>query len=518
MSALRAVMFTLVAAATPVAAWELRGGHKLSADMQPAVVAELLAKVEGEWTNKAMMALIGKTDNATALLKVQQSCVKIASSIVQGSSGNKDNVDEYMQEVCAADARSSPVELRCEHFAASLQQLLTDDEAQNRNELDFAQFCTMYYNAYVVKDAKAEADRMKKMAEEAADRAKKEAEEKAKREAEEKAKKEAEAKAKKEAEERAREAEEKAKKEAERKARDAEEKARKEAEDKAKQEAEEKANKEAKEKVKKEAEEKARAAEEAKKEAEEKAREVAKAAEKAQAELREAEEKARKAADVAAEKRKALARNQMNGTKLALARKSVTAGPPKSKHLGANKPEQKLSRSEIHVRNMQKLRESTEDMEEHMKAQREVEETEDETKKVKQMPEPEQNKEEQEEEENMKQKTEHEQTQADNQEVLEVRAMDEKAKTHEERAADVARVVAKAGKTSGTMHTMYGKGAMKDAEKVRKSHKERSADASRKVAESRAHRITVLEPPKEKRTTQETQHVYRPFDHVPLIR
>merc|ERR1719160_1441572 len=231
------------------------------------------------------MALIGKTDNATALLKVQQSCVKIASSIVQGSSGNKDNVDEYMQEVCAADARSSPVELRCEHFAASLQQLLTDDEAQNRNELDFAQFCTMYYNAYVVKDAKAEADRMKKMAEEAADRAKKEAEEKAK-------------------------------KEAERKARDAEEKARKEAEDKAKQEAEEKANKEAKEKVKKEAEEKARAAEEAKKEAEEKAREVAKAAEKAQAELREAEEKARKAADVAAEKRKALARNQMNGTKL----------------------------------------------------------------------------------------------------------------------------------------------------------------------------------------------------------
>jgi len=119
---------------------------------------------------------------------------------------------------------------------------------------------------------------------------------------------------------------------------------------------------------------------------------------------------------------------------------------------------------------------------------------------MKQKSAPEQNKEEQ-EEENLKQKTEHEQTQADNQEVLEVRAMDEKAKTHEERAADVARVVAKAGKTSGTMHTMYGKGAMKDAEKVRKSHKERSADASRKVAESRAHRITVLEPPKEKLKT-----------------
>merc|ERR1719160_1932701 len=200
------------------------GSQVLSESMQPGVVSKLLAKVESEWTTKALSTLRGERNNATTLAEVQQSCSKIASSIVQGSSGNKDNVVEYMSDVCASNAAQSVQERGCKAFATALQRLMTDDESTNRNDLDFPGFCASYYTATVVTDAQAEKQREEKEA--AEEKAAKEAAEKEaaeKKAAEEKAAKEAAEKMA--AEEKA--AKEAAKKVAEKKA--AEEKAAKEA-------------------------------------------------------------------------------------------------------------------------------------------------------------------------------------------------------------------------------------------------------------------------------------------------
>merc|ERR1719421_2030138 len=97
-----------------------------------------------------------------------------------------------MKDVCASNAASSSEEQGCKSFATALQQLMSDDESTNRNDLDLPNFCASYYKATVVVDAKAEKQRADKEAAE-----KKAAEEKAAKEAAEK--KAAEEKAAKEA-------------------------------------------------------------------------------------------------------------------------------------------------------------------------------------------------------------------------------------------------------------------------------------------------------------------------------
>merc|ERR1719326_863679 len=99
-----------------------------------------------------------------------------------------------MQEVCATDASHSQEKIRCQQFAKALQHLVTDDKARNRSELAAPEFCTWYYNEYVVKGAQAEADRIKQES----GRAKKDAEDKSKTKSEENARREAQEKAKKE--------------------------------------------------------------------------------------------------------------------------------------------------------------------------------------------------------------------------------------------------------------------------------------------------------------------------------
>lgn len=265
----------------------------LAADMQPEAVAKLLGEVQNEWVLKGSAALRGRASNASTLAAVQKSCATIAKSIVQGSDGRKDDVLDYMKDVCGAD--KAPEEQKgCKEFSAALGDFMTADEEHNRDELDYPDFCAKYYHTSVLSDAGVRNKREDKAAAAAA-------RERAKRAAVEKARKEAERKARQEAAE----------------------KAEKEAAAKRKLEQEAKDREETKER------EKQREAE-ARAEAERQAQER----EKAEAEVREAEEQARKAAETAAQKRKELTAKSLppvseesaKATKrLALARKALRA-------------------------------------------------------------------------------------------------------------------------------------------------------------------------------------------------
>merc|ERR1719379_2695671 len=132
--AVLAAVVPVASVGVPPALSLLRGGgaaivDRHAASMQPGVVASLLAKVEHDWIGKAMKALTGETSSDVALAAVQKSCAKIAKSIVEGSSGNRADVSEYMRDVCACNNPNSIEEQGCLKFKGALEQLMTDDEA-----------------------------------------------------------------------------------------------------------------------------------------------------------------------------------------------------------------------------------------------------------------------------------------------------------------------------------------------------------------------------------------------------
>merc|ERR1719265_801919 len=208
--------------------------------MRPEVVADLLSTVEHSWVQLRVSALKGNITDAGASDTMQRSCVKVASAVTHGASGDYDKVSEYMQDVCK-EGYSSPADRQfCWEFAKSIRAFMSGDAVFNREELDLPVFCADLYkgaiseaadNQVKAEKAQAEAEAAKREAEAAA-KAKRDAEAKAEQEAKAKARREAEAKAKAQ-----REAEAKAKREKEAK-KAAEAKAKQEEEAKSKQAAE----------------------------------------------------------------------------------------------------------------------------------------------------------------------------------------------------------------------------------------------------------------------------------------
>merc|ERR1719265_3135080 len=203
--------------------------------MRPEVVADLLSTVEHSWVQLRVSALKGNITDAGASDTMQRSCVKVASAVTHGASGDYDKVSEYMQDVCK-EGYSSPADRQfCWEFAKSIRAFMSGDAVFNREELDLPVFCADLYKGAISEAADNQVKAEKAQAE--AEAAKREAEAKARREAEAKAKaqREAEAKAKREKEAK-NAAEAKAKQEAEAKAKQAAEledeaaKAKKEAE------------------------------------------------------------------------------------------------------------------------------------------------------------------------------------------------------------------------------------------------------------------------------------------------
>lgn len=164
--AVRILLLGLAPAAAALRGAEGRRGL-VAADMHPRAVSQLLSKVERSWEDQALTALAGTKSDASALSEVQESCQKITKSIVDGASGSKDKVIDYMKDVCNEDEDQHDVSI-CGEFSKAVESFMSDDEFQNRQELNYEEFCTGFYESTVVAQAKATAAAEKAKAEAAA--------------------------------------------------------------------------------------------------------------------------------------------------------------------------------------------------------------------------------------------------------------------------------------------------------------------------------------------------------------
>lgn len=240
--------------------------------MMPDLVAHSLIAVEDEWQAKAAFYHECKTAGtqqarADCLIvpkDFERSCSKVLQAVVDGSSGDRDNVREYLDDVCGQNVLDSWHKETCLSFAEEVGGAMTQDNYDNRAALKIGERCYNYWSSFLAK----EEQRLEVEEKARAEKEKAEAEVQAKAAAEAKAKADAEAKVKAEAEAKAKtEAAVKARAEAEAKAKaDAEAKAKAQAEAKAKYEVEAKLKAEkaeAKAKAQEEAEAKAKAEKEA---------------------------------------------------------------------------------------------------------------------------------------------------------------------------------------------------------------------------------------------------------------
>eukprot|EP00928_Gymnodinium_smaydae_P015308 TRINITY_DN1563_c0_g1_i1.p1 TRINITY_DN1563_c0_g1~~TRINITY_DN1563_c0_g1_i1.p1 ORF type:complete len:347 (+),score=122.37 TRINITY_DN1563_c0_g1_i1:99-1139(+) len=241
-----------------------RSGAFLAVGLQPEVAAHTLVDVSDKWSEQAALFVecnsSSSENTASDLIECngaprafEKSCEKVVSAVVEGSTGRRDVVQEYLDDICGQKLLEGWRGDRCRSLAKAVFATMTPNAYENRMSLNAAPPCTSVWAEFVqqaTENKRKEEERRKEEEEKAAEEAKRAAEEAARKAEEEaKAKAEEEARAQAEAEAAAKaqaEAEAKAKAEAEAKERaDAEAKAQAEAEAKAKAEAEAKAKAEA---------------------------------------------------------------------------------------------------------------------------------------------------------------------------------------------------------------------------------------------------------------------------------
>lgn len=133
-----------------------RGSNEMMmvTDMQPELAAKLLSGVENRWTREAQSLLSGQSAKLErdVTSDVVKSCTKIANSIVTGSDGESEKVQEYMESVCAATTNKRDNEL-CLKFQDGVQHFMTYDTEFDREELDMSKFCEKFYESTIRKVA-----------------------------------------------------------------------------------------------------------------------------------------------------------------------------------------------------------------------------------------------------------------------------------------------------------------------------------------------------------------------------
>lgn len=234
-------------------------GAFLAVGLQPEIAAQSLVGVADKWKEQAALFVdcnASSSDNTEQTLvecegapkAFEKSCETLVRAVLQGSSGKRDVVSEYLDDVCGQSVLAGWRGEKCLELASAIGASMTANAYQNRMVLNAASPCQSVWSQFVEQERteaiarrKMEEERRQEEAKRAAEEAARRAELEAKAKAEEeeaRAQAEAEAKAKAEAE-----AEAKAKADAE-----AEAKAQADAEQKAAQakaEAEAKANAEA---------------------------------------------------------------------------------------------------------------------------------------------------------------------------------------------------------------------------------------------------------------------------------
>merc|ERR1719356_847840 len=186
--------------------------------MQPELVANTLARVEDRWRSQAVLFTeCNSTGGATldcshATSAFMKSCSTVVSAVISGSSGDRENVKEYLGVVCGEPELTAWKKEWCGGLAESISSMMSADNYDNREDFDVSRLCQGFWSKMTAVEAtrleqeraeharRLEADRIQLAA------AKKKAEEAAAEEARRRALAEAAEKAKQEAKKRAEEA------------------------------------------------------------------------------------------------------------------------------------------------------------------------------------------------------------------------------------------------------------------------------------------------------------------------
>lgn len=177
-----------------------------SQKMNPEAVAHTLVQVEDKWLHQAMAVAACNASEASynectqdTMGEFVKSCKTVISAVVEGSSGDKDNVKDYLNDVCGQGEMQGWKQDLCGNLSVALVSAMTEDSYVNREELNFEQICSNFmthgFMKKAVDDEKAREEQERVHAEEEAKEAAKRAEEEAKAEAARKKAEEAQAKA-----------------------------------------------------------------------------------------------------------------------------------------------------------------------------------------------------------------------------------------------------------------------------------------------------------------------------------
>jgi len=159
--------------------------------MQPELVANTLARVEDRWRSQAVLFTeCNSTGGATldcshATSAFMKSCSTVVSAVISGSSGDRENVKEYLGVVCGEPELTTWKKEWCAGLAESISTMMSADNYDNREDFDVSRLCQGFWTKMTAMEAtrleqerveharKLEADRIqlaaaKKRAEEAA--------------------------------------------------------------------------------------------------------------------------------------------------------------------------------------------------------------------------------------------------------------------------------------------------------------------------------------------------------------
>merc|ERR1719331_2091452 len=113
--------------------------------MRPDVVAHTLVAVENGWMHDAdeFAHCMGESseDCSEFSHKFSKSCVQVVTGVVQGSTGDKDRTDEYMNDVCGQNSLKGWHKTTCLSLRSALAEKMTDSSFDNRESMDASKVC-----------------------------------------------------------------------------------------------------------------------------------------------------------------------------------------------------------------------------------------------------------------------------------------------------------------------------------------------------------------------------------------
>lgn len=160
MSAFRAslLMLGVAPAAAAVRGTADRQGFLSTREgMRPEVVALSLGKVEDEWKNQYHLYVeCNQSASSEAEARrcldapkaFERSCSKIVTAMVEASGGNRENVHEYMADVCSEPRLQGWRQGRCEILAATVLASMSPDSYSNREALNTQPLCVSFWSRF----------------------------------------------------------------------------------------------------------------------------------------------------------------------------------------------------------------------------------------------------------------------------------------------------------------------------------------------------------------------------------